>query len=145
MKYHPYFLILSLILFSACSTEPQPIEYGSDICHFCKMTIVDRQYAAEFVTKKGKCYKFDATECMILELEKWDSNKVALTLVTDFETPGKLIPANSATYLTSPKMPSPMGANLTAFAAHETAKKYHSEVNGDLEAWSSLIQNFNSP
>lgn len=115
------------------------------MCHFCKMTIVDRQYATEFVTKKGKCYKFDAIECMVQELDKWDPNEVALMLVSDFENPGVLVDANSATYLTSPEMPSPMGANLTAFDNLDKAKAIHADVSGRLEDWSSLIQNFNSP
>ena len=145
MKNHPFILILSgLFLLAGCSVEPQPIAYGSDMCHFCKMTIVDRQYASEFVTTKGKCYKFDAIECMVMELEKWDTNDIGLVLVTDHSEPGKLVNARSATYLISPQMPSPMGANLTAFAAESVAKKVHEEVSGELKGWGTLVKTFHS-
>ena len=61
---HYIFISLLLLVFS-CNVSPKPIDYGSDGCHFCKMTIVDKVHAAEIVTKKGKVYMFDATECMI--------------------------------------------------------------------------------
>ena len=52
-------VFLFLLLTSSCNVGPQPISYGSDGCHFCSMTIVDRQHAAEIVTDKGKGFKFD--------------------------------------------------------------------------------------
>ena len=63
MKRIPFLLIILILV--GCKVDPNPIEYGADACHFCSMTIVDRQHAAEFVTKKGKAFKFDATECMM--------------------------------------------------------------------------------
>ncbi|MCX8489678.1 MAG: hypothetical protein ORN54_01270 [Cyclobacteriaceae bacterium] len=42
-----------LLLFISCSTEPEPLVYGTDICHFCKMTLMDKKFGAELVTKKG--------------------------------------------------------------------------------------------
>ncbi|MCB0620489.1 MAG: hypothetical protein KDC41_17650, partial [Saprospiraceae bacterium] len=56
--------VLCIFLFLACRPAPQPIEYGSDLCDYCKMTIVDRQHAAEAVTGKGRAYRFDAIECL---------------------------------------------------------------------------------
>ena len=61
-----------LLLFAACSPQPRPIEYGTDLCDFCRMTIVDKQHAAELVTDKGRVYKFDAIECMVNYLEQND-------------------------------------------------------------------------
>ena len=58
-------LVLIISLLSACTPAPKPIEYGSDMCHYCKMTIMDKQHAAELVTDKGKVFPFDAIECMI--------------------------------------------------------------------------------
>ena len=43
------FLLLSLLwLISSCTPTPEPIEYGADMCDFCKMSIVDAQHGAEF-------------------------------------------------------------------------------------------------
>ena len=49
-----FFMLLSVCLLMACSQEPKPIEYGTDACHFCRMTIVDKVHGAEIVTDKGK-------------------------------------------------------------------------------------------
>ena len=57
--------LLGLIFISACTVEPQPIQYGRDNCAFCKMTIVDGRYGSELVSSKGKVFKFDAVECLI--------------------------------------------------------------------------------
>ena len=67
-RFKPTHAAIVTILFlslAACTVAPVPINFGSDGCHFCKMTIVDKQHAAELVTSKGKAYKYDAIECMI--------------------------------------------------------------------------------
>ncbi|WP_117883126.1 nitrous oxide reductase accessory protein NosL [Aureibaculum luteum] len=118
-----YFLLsLSLILVS-CSIEPSKIEYGKDACNFCKMTIVDKTHAAQIVTKKGKSFKYDAIECMLNDMEDKDKSKLELFLVTDYLNPTTLIDANSATFLISPAIKSPMGANLSAFKNKEDVEK----------------------
>ena len=72
---HYSILLIALLVFS-CNSSPQPIDYGNDGCHFCKMTIVDKVHAAEIVTKKGKVYKFDATECMVNFIETFDTSEI---------------------------------------------------------------------
>jgi copper chaperone NosL len=107
----------------SCSLEPQPINYGSDACEFCKMTIVENRWAAEIVTDKGKAYKFDAIECMMNYMNRNDisSDDLALLLVDDYSQPGDLIDATKATYIISEAIPSPMGAFLSAFQNPEIA------------------------
>lgn len=136
------FLVVVLILLShmACEVKPQPIAYGSDTCHFCTMTIVDRQHAAEFITQKGKGFKFDATECMLNHLKEIDTSDVGLYLVNNYNIPGELIDATQATFLISPGIPSPMGANITAFqnpAEANIAQRIH---KGDLLSWEQLLK-----
>jgi len=99
----------------SCSSEPQPINYGHDACHFCQMIIVDQAHAAQMITDKGKAYKYDATECMMQHLASWQGPLVDQVLVTDYITPGTLINAKEAHYLFSEHIPSPMGAFLSSF------------------------------
>ena len=110
-----YSVLLISVMF-ACSVEPKPILYGSDGCHFCKMTIVDRQHAAQIVTNKGKVFNYDAIECMLNDLDSKDEQKIALILVNDYDAPGQLTDARDASYLISKAIPSPMGAFLTGFS-----------------------------
>ena len=83
MKERILILSISAILFFSCNSAPKPIVYGSDGCHFCSMTIVDQQHAAQYMTKKGRSYAFDATECMLNKLKEIDSEKISLYLVND--------------------------------------------------------------
>ncbi|NMH87477.1 nitrous oxide reductase accessory protein NosL [Flavivirga algicola] len=141
LKYYSTIILLLLFCFS-CNVKPQAIDYGSDGCHFCKMTIVDKVHAAEIVTKKGKVYKFDATECMINFMKEFDSSKIQLYLSNDYKTPEALIDATQATFLISENIPSPMGAFLSAFKTEEDAKKIQEEKGGTLYNWNELLAHF---
>ena len=123
----------------SCTPSPKPIAYGSDVCHYCKMTIVGQQHAAEAVTSKGKVFKFDAIECMVNYLDGQDGQEYAFLLANDYEKPGELIPAASSYYLISPNIPSPMGAFLSAFETREQASKAQSEKGGEVFDWDGLI------
>ena len=135
------FLLVLNLLFS-CSIEPSKIEYGKDACHYCKMTIVEETHAAEIVTKKGKPYKYDAIECLLNDFENREEKDIALFLVTDYETPKKLIAAKTATYLISKNIKSPMGANLTAFIQKENAEKYATNGTDKIFNWEELQNHF---
>ena len=130
------------LLLMGCSIGPEPIAYGSDGCHFCSMTIVDRQHAAQIVTKKGKVFKFDAAECMVNHLKDIDVASVKLFLVNDYQAPGELIDAKKATFLISKDIPSPMGEYLSAFHSRNNAENIEAENDGKLYAWDELLTKF---
>lgn len=134
--------LLSLSILNSCDVAPEPIAYGSDGCHFCRMTIVDKQHAAEMVTTKGKTYKFDASECLLQMLGNFDEDKVALLLVNDYASPGSLTDATEATFLISANIPSPMGAFLSAFSSKEKAIETQFQHGGQLYSWRSLRERF---
>ena len=131
--------ILVLLLAAACSPEAQPVQYGSDQCHSCRMTIVDKAHAAEVVTTKSKAYKFDSGECMIRFVGNNES-EYSMILVNDFNNPGNLVNARACTYLVSPNIPSPMGANLSAFEKAEQAQQLLQEKGGVLYTWKEIKQ-----
>ena len=107
------------------------------------MTIVDKVHAAEIVTKKGKVYKFDATECMINFMNDFDASEIELYLSNNYTEPEQLIDAQKATFLISKNIPSPMGAYLSAFKNKADAEKMQSEKGGDLYSWEELLVHFN--
>jgi len=135
-------LVALLFLSVSCSVGPEPINYGSDTCHYCKMNVVDNQYAAELVTKKGKAFKYDAIECMLNEMKEIKEDELALYLTNTFDAPGELIDASKVSYLISENMPSPMGANLSAFKDEKLAKAKKEEKNGDIYNWEELKKKF---
>ena len=138
-----YLIIALLLMLVSCNVSPQAIDYGSDGCHFCKMTIVDKVHAAEIVTKKGKVYKFDATECMINFMNDFDASEIELYLSNNYTEPEQLIDAKRATFLISKNIPSPMGAYLSAFKNKADAEKMQSEKGGNLYSWEELLVHFN--
>ncbi|MEZ4773215.1 MAG: nitrous oxide reductase accessory protein NosL [Bacteroidia bacterium] len=134
-----YFLTISVIvIFCACQPKAQEINYGSDACHFCKMTIVDKQHASQLVTSKGKAYVFDSVECMIHYRQISSPETFLFTLVSDYTQPGILIPAEISTFLITPDIPSPMGANLSAFESRSAAMKLVDERSGELFTWTEI-------
>jgi len=137
------FTILLCLLFS-CGLEPEQINYGNDACHFCKMTIVDQQHAAQYVTKKGKQFKFDAIECMVNELSEKEIEKIGILLVSDYKDPGQMTSALDATYLISKEIKSPMGANLSAFKSTQIANTTKDESGGELYTWTQLLEKFDA-
>tara|TARA_R110002012_G_scaffold319389_2_gene539772 strand:+ start:156060 stop:156386 length:327 start_codon:yes stop_codon:yes gene_type:complete len=103
------------------------------------MTIVDKVHAAEIVTKKGKVYKFDATECMVNFMNDFDNSEIQLYLTNHFNEPEVLIDATKATFLISKNVPSPMGAFLTAFKTKQEAEAVQTEQGGDIYTWDTLL------
>jgi copper chaperone NosL len=137
-----FIVILSLLFLAACGIEPKPIDYGKEACVYCKMTIVDQQHAAEIVSKKGKVFKYDAIECMLKDEENNNTDYVALYLVMDYKNPNNFINATDASYLVCNKIPSPMGANLSAFASKDMAQIEAGVNEFTLYTWSTIRHEF---
>lgn len=143
MKNVTCMLIASVFFCVSCEVKPKEISYGEAACHFCRMTIVDQQHAAQLVTKKGKVFNFDATECMINYLKEIDKNTIGLLLVSDYNKPGTLIPAESATFIISEGIPSPMGANLSAVSSISEAENIVEVQGGAFYDWEGLKVHLN--
>lgn len=122
----------------SCEVEPQAIEYGKDQCSFCKMNVVDKTHAAQYVTKKGKQYIFDSIECMANDLSEKNVEDIAVLLVANYGNPGEMIDAKSATYLISSNIKSPMGANLSALSTSEKAAELQQKYTGEIYTWETL-------
>jgi copper chaperone NosL len=129
-----------LLLTISCKVAPEAIEYGKDQCSFCKMNIVDQTHSAQLVTAKGKQFKFDAIECMVNYYGESGEEKIAISLVADYANPGEMTEAEKATYLITPAIKSPMGANLSAFSAKSTADELQQKHAGEIYTWETLKQ-----
>jgi copper chaperone NosL len=138
----PFTGFVTLILIISCKIEPQAIEYGKDQCGFCSMNIVDKTHASQYVTTKGKQFKFDSIECMLNDLNKKNKEEIAVILVADFGNPGEMIKAKTASYLISEEIKSPMGANLSAFQSLVKAEELKQVHSGDIYNWTTLKEKF---
>ncbi|MEQ9299493.1 MAG: nitrous oxide reductase accessory protein NosL [Cyclobacteriaceae bacterium] len=134
--------VMSLILVG-CSISTEPIVYGEDGCHFCKMGIVDQRYGAELVTDKGKIMKFDAIECMV-NFQRSKEQEYAFTVVNTLDQPATLQPAVSSYFLVSKKLPSPMGMYLTGFTTLQQAVEAKKQFGGNIYSWDELNEHFDT-
>ncbi|HLW14785.1 MAG TPA: nitrous oxide reductase accessory protein NosL [Flavobacteriaceae bacterium] len=135
------FLILFMAfgVLTSCDKTPQAINYGEDECDFCRMGIVNPTHAAQLVTKKGKNYKFDATECMIDFLRtEIEEEKMLHVLSANLKEPGTLISVYDATFIITENIPSPMGAFLSALNSKEAAVALQKESGGELYTWEEV-------
>lgn len=137
-------LILVTVVFLSCSNDPQPLQYGKDACHTCKMTLMDKKFGAEIVTKKGKVYKFDDLNCMVNFYNSGyePEENIAHLLVIDFAQPAKLIDTKHTFFVKSDKLRTPMASQVAAFEREEDYKKFKKEWNGILLGWGEVVTQF---
>ena len=135
--------LLSLFLIS-CSTEPEPLVYGTDICHFCKMTMMDNKFGAELVTKKGKVYKFDDMNCFLnfYNSEYENVEDFQHKLVIDYANPGKLIDAANGFYLKSAAIRSPMNGQVAAFETKVSMDTFKKEWKAIYLGWGEVTTQY---
>lgn len=132
-------IALSLL---ACSVEPESLVYGKDQCYTCKMTLMDRKFGAELVTKKGKVYKFDDINCLFSFYNGSAVNKedYQYKLVVDFSKTEHLINAENAIFLQSSEIKSPMASELAAFESENTL--FSNQWKATSLTWSDLQKKF---
>ncbi|HEY0677273.1 MAG TPA: nitrous oxide reductase accessory protein NosL [Chitinophagaceae bacterium] len=131
-----------VVLMSACDTNPVPFELGKDVCSNCRMTIVDPKFGGEVITKKGKVYKFDDVRCMsqFLKTGTVGENDIRHQVVVDYSNVSQFLDINTAFFITSPGLKSPMGSNTAAFASAEASQKLN--INGEAGSWNDLKEKF---
>lgn len=140
----PLVMILLALSLAACKVEPEPLEFGKDACHVCKMTLMDNKFGSEILTTKGKVIKFDDTNCM---LNLYNSGYVPIDeikeiLVIDFSNPGKLIDATSALYVKAEAIRSPMASSVAAFEFNDDLKKMNNGWKGIELSWGEVQTQF---
>jgi copper chaperone NosL len=102
-KMIPVIGLLLLFGLTSCNSQPQPIKLGQDACSFCKMSIADKHFGAEIITKKGKVYKFDDVHCVLgfMKANTINNNDIKETYLVNFEEPHNFIVALKAFILKS--------------------------------------------
>ena len=125
-------LICSLFLIANCQRQSiAPVALApEDMCSYCKMTISEKQYAAELIDSEGQAFKFDDIGCMANFIKKNTPKPVAY-FVIDFNE-RQWIRAEDAFYVRSSELSTPMNGGLIAFKteakAQEAAAKFHGRL-----------------
>jgi copper chaperone NosL len=146
MNTTPLFILcfaVSLVLVS-CNAQPETLKYGQDYCHLCKMTLMDKKFGAEIVTKKGKVYKFDDLNCMINFHNSGyeDEANMKYRLVVDFARPETLIEVEHTFFVKTDQIRTPMASQVAAFSSEEEYRKFNAEWKGILLSWGEVRTQF---
>ncbi len=126
LKFNVWGLIVPFIFIISCNKGPQPIIEGKDVCHYCKMVIMDSRFGSEIITKKNRVYKFDDIGCLI-SYYKEHKNEVKEVYVFDYNTK-EFIKAESAYFVISESIRTPMGSSTIAFKNKDYAIKFSENI-----------------
>jgi len=132
---------VSVLILAGCNPKSEKISFGKDNCAECKMTIMDPKFGGEIVTKKGKVYKFDDVHCVAMFLKRRgvEMNEIHQTLFTDYNNSEEFIKVNSAEFVVSSQLKSPMGGNAAAFKNSTEAQSKSAEIEGSkITNWATL-------
>ncbi len=134
----------TLVVFTmtACVSGPEPIRTGVDACDFCKMTIADKKFSSELLTKKGKLYKFDDVHCLtsFSKSGKLGQGDIDKLWFTDFTSPNNFISFQEAVLLKDETLHSPMGGNVAAFTNKEKLNNFNKDRSGQVVTWEQIQQ-----
>lgn len=138
----PAIAITFMVILISCTGGFKPINYGKDECDNCRMTIMDKKFAAEILSHKGKAYKFDDLVCakQFVENKKIDSKAIADILVNNYNNPGEFIKLKESFMVSNEWLKSPMNGNMAAFSASEEAQRFIGTHGGDSLAPQSIIK-----
>jgi copper chaperone NosL len=131
---------LLTVLLVSCSAQPEPFKYGTDVCHTCKMGIVDIKFGNELITKKGKVYKFDDVGCAVRFLKSGtiEQKDIEKVVVINYEKKDDFLDVNKASFAVSEVIKSPMNFNTAAFISQEAATKFLSDKTGRTLNWNEI-------
>ncbi len=136
-------LAVCVLLLGSCSTEPQPFAYGKDVCDDCKMTIVEPQFGAQIISKKGKVYKFDDPHCVAQfhRAGKVAEEDIYKTVFINYADSKTFLNASTVYFVVSPKFKSPMNSNAAAFENQQAAEQKVLELaekDAEVKDWKTL-------
>jgi copper chaperone NosL len=138
-------IFLIFFIFSFCTPRaPINIESGKEECVHCKMRIVDLKFNTQLQTDKGRILHFDSIECLINWIKEHPEVKIKNAWVKDYLT-GEWIEYKKAIYFISKDIPSPMGANLSAYKEEKEIENLKQQnKNGSIYKYEDLLQNIDS-
>lgn len=135
--------LLLLLTLTACgspaSADPTPptIHYGEDICEFCGMIVSEERYAAGYLTPDGEAYIFDDIGDMVqAHLQNQDEEAVFFVHNHEDHT---WMRAETAYFVLSPDLPTPMLSGLAAFPTAKEAEHLNDELGGELLTFEELL------
>lgn len=102
------------------------------------MTLADPRFAAESLTGTGKAIVFDDVACLAAWLGE-NRTDIASSWVVNFAAPDQWLRADSAIYLQSDTLRTPMASGLAALTPGRQADSVRSLLGGRLLTWREVL------
>ncbi len=133
-------LLLALSTVGACaSPAPRALVAGEDSCAYCRMSISDVRFGAQFITAKGVIHTFDSVECLVAFVASLPAATPSTGgYVTDFANTDGLIAAEDAVYLMDGRIESPMGRRIVSFGPSANPEALVASYGGEVTTWLAL-------
>lgn len=135
-------LALLAVTIASCggtdASGPPEINYGRDICIQCGMIIDDPRFAAIYILGDGTEKAFDDVGGLIIHGRDIGELADAAVWVSDFEDK-VLIDAESAFYVPTLGVVSPMGHGILAFSDKSRADEFAADLGGEVIVWDQVI------
>ncbi|MCA9753545.1 MAG: nitrous oxide reductase accessory protein NosL [Gemmatimonadetes bacterium] len=127
----------------ACARDadaPPTVAYGQAVCATCNMIVSEPRFASAVVapTRRPDPLIFDDFGCL-LDHPSTGSAAGSRIWVHDHETEAWLA-AETAWYLRSPDVRTPMGSGVLAFRERATAERERSDRGGTVLGWKELCE-----
>ena len=114
---------------------PPEVVFGEDPCARCQMILNDERYAGAILVEDADGRRhdelFDDLNCLVEFEAELEGGKVVARWVRDAST-RTWIHAESAFYVSSPDLHTPMASGVAAFAERGSAEAEQSRSGGDL-------------
>jgi len=135
-------LVLAALLLSSCgskSSEPLPPEiiYGQEMCDRCGMIISDVRFASAILLNNGEYRKFDDVGEMLAYQNDHPDEQVDALFVHDYLSE-EWIRGETAFYVQSEDLQTPMGSGIVAFANQVEAESFAVEWHGKVQSLDDL-------
>ena len=133
---------LALATATACggatADRPPEVALGQDLCDRCNMIISEARFASAYVTADGAVRRFDDIGDMLL-YHADQGEEVASFWVHDYRT-GEWMRAESAYYVMSEDIQTPMGHGIVALSTREEAEALAGDAGGMVMTWEELLE-----
>jgi len=124
-------IALALAACAPASAEPQPpeIAYGLDTCDACGMIIDEPRFASALLLENGETRKFDDIGDMFESVDAHPDQPARAWFVHDYDSE-KWMRGETAFYVFSASIASPMGHGIAAFGEKASAETFAASMAG---------------
>jgi len=121
---------------------PRALVLGEDACAHCHMTLADPRFSAELVTMTGRTIPFDDVGCMgtFVATGGVPAEDIHSVWVSDYLRGDSLLAADTAMFLATDSIRTPMHYGIIALAPGAGADSLRAALGGVVLTWEQVVE-----